>query len=550
MQSFRRLSVPLAALVLALATVLFRLPTLGSLSNDHYLYMAWAQQVLSGELPGRDFVDPGMPLAYSLSALVQYARPGPFSEGVFSILLLALAAGATCLVVTRLSQSLAAGVLAALFQIALQPRLYSYPKVLVPAVALWLLQRYIAGPSRGRLAAMAAWTVAGALLRYDLGLYAAAGLGIGIAIAHWGEARRMAMAVGSYVLALGLVLLPYVAFVEWREGVAAHLHETVEYTRNETHALDFPWPTFPALEANASAAWSPDDSAAFLFYVAYGLAVTPWLLLLATRRRQRRDTTAVVAAAGVMLAAYLVVILRYPIETRIQDLAGVMTLTGAWTVVELLRLARSGAARGGLAPIGGAVATAVLAATVTLGAGASVWVLGKVGEQLEETRVLDGWGKVQERIGVIRDAGTVWPWDRFWPAGPLPAAVRYLNACTQPGDRVLLTWSAPEYYYFSRRAFAGGHAIPLPPRAFTGSADQNLMLRRLARASVPIVLINETRQEQFKTAYPQIAAYLQAQYVPGGQFTVRDGSNITIARRKGLAPARSFEDTGWPCFTP
>ena len=61
----------------------------------------------------------------------------------------------------------------------------------------------------------------------------------------------------------------------------------------------------------------------------------------------------------------------------------------------------------------------------------------------------------------------------------LPDAVRYLNSCTTPDEAVLLTWAAPEYYYFAKRRFGAGHALFLPPDAFTGLDDQRLMLARM-----------------------------------------------------------------------
>lgn len=549
MQTLRLLGAAAAALAVSIAAFGFRLPTLGSLSNDHYLYMAWAQQLLIGDLPGRDFVDPGMPLAYSLSAAVQYAWPGPFSEGVLSIAMLAIAAAFTCLVVADMSGSLVGGISAALFQIALQPRLYSYPKVLVPVVALWLLHRYVTRPGRGWLIAMAIWTVTGALLRYDLGLYAAAGLATGVLLAHWGEPKRMATAAGSYILALAAAALPYALFVQLRQGIPSHLHETVEYTRNETHALDFPWPAFEALQPGATGALTVADSATFLFYAAYALAIVPILLLLATYKRQRRETVAVVVALSAMLTAYLILVLRYPIDTRIQDLSGVLTVAGGWTVVELCRIARVSIAAGGPLRLAAAVSAAAMAILFTTAAAASVSVLGKVGEQFRETRVTDGMNKVQERVAFIRESGTVWPWDRFWPAGPLPEAVRYLNACTDPLDRILLTWSAPEYYYFSRRGFAGGHAIPLPPRAFTSEDDQRRMLDRIVSERVPLVLINETRAEQFATAYPLLDRYVRDHYTPAGGLTIRDGSEITIAIKKDVVATGQYGEASWPCVT-
>ena len=34
----------------------FRFITVRDLPNDHYMHLAWAQQVLFGQVPGRDFV--------------------------------------------------------------------------------------------------------------------------------------------------------------------------------------------------------------------------------------------------------------------------------------------------------------------------------------------------------------------------------------------------------------------------------------------------------------------------------------------------------------
>src|SRR6266545_7023504 len=88
----------------------FRLIDVRDLSNDHYMHLAWAQQVLFGELPGRDFVDPGMPLMYTLSAIVQWIWPGPFSEAAWSCVLIALAAMATFVVVIDLTGSTVIGI--------------------------------------------------------------------------------------------------------------------------------------------------------------------------------------------------------------------------------------------------------------------------------------------------------------------------------------------------------------------------------------------------------------------------------------------------------
>src|SRR5262245_35329724 len=156
--SSRRVVILSIACLVATVSLGLRFLTVRSLSNDHYMHMAWAQQVLFGELPGRDFVDPGMPLIYLVSALGQWVDPGPFSEALLTCALLAAAAAVTYFVVTEITGSLLMGLAAALFEVALQPRLYSYPKILVPAVTLLLMLQYVRRPGRRGVAFLAIWT--------------------------------------------------------------------------------------------------------------------------------------------------------------------------------------------------------------------------------------------------------------------------------------------------------------------------------------------------------------------------------------------------------
>ena len=112
---------------------------------------------------------------------------------------------------------------------------------------------------------------------------------------------------------------------------------------------------------------------------------------------------------------------------------------------------------------------------------------------------------------------------------------------------MLLTWAAPEYYYFSQRRFGAGHALFLPPDAFTTARDQALMLARLRKERIPIVLINETRRAEFAMAYGQVDSYLRKAYVPAGHFQIHEGSDVTIAIRRDLTPQRAYGADRWPC---
>ena len=53
-----------ASVSACLLTAAWRVLTFSGFQNDHYVHLARAQQVILGELPIRDFVDPGMPAMY------------------------------------------------------------------------------------------------------------------------------------------------------------------------------------------------------------------------------------------------------------------------------------------------------------------------------------------------------------------------------------------------------------------------------------------------------------------------------------------------------
>ena len=544
----------LYALAIAFIAFGFRLINVRDLPNDHYMHLAWAQQLLFGELPGRDFVDPGMPLTYLLSALVQGVSPGPFSEAVLCCVMIGIAAAVTFVVSAELTGSRVAGVAAAVLEIALYPRLYSYPKVLVPAVALLLIQQYVRRPGGLPLVLMAIWTAIALLLRHDLGVYAAAGFGAALLWIHWQRWGDLARAFVAYAAAVIVASIPYMVFVQWSEGSLEHFHEAVEFARGEAHQRFLAPPAFPFVSVSGtSTAWSAEDSAVLLFYSAHLVAVAA-LVLLATSKNARRtanplqrSTEPVAAAALAMFVLYLLVVLRHPIVSRIQDVATLLTILGVWDLAETRRRAAD-------ARVVGSVAARLVTAfafgitvAVAAASAASVWNLGSLTERLRDTRIADGPSVMWRTIEGVHETGTQWPWERFWPAGELPEAVRYLNACTAPDDTVLLTWAAPEYYFFAKRRFAAGHALFLPPESFTTRHDQELMLARMRRQRPPIVLINETRRNEFATAYGEVDRYLRQKYVPSGHFAIREGSDVIIAMHRDLKPERTYGAERWPC---
>jgi hypothetical protein len=529
-----KVALPLA---IGLVAVVLRVLSSPDLSNDHFMHMAYAQQLLFGELPGRDFVDPGMPLAYVLSAGVQLLHKGPFSELVFSAVMLGIAAAVTCVAAHRLSGSWVLAAVLSLLEIAFQPRLYSYPKILVPAVAVVLIQRYLAAQSRSRLAMVGVWAAASTLLRHDYAVYVVAAVGCALLVAHWRAWRQLLEAAATFVVATVLALLPYLIYVQWAEGIGEHLRRSVEFGKADQHQLVFELPV-----GSLSEGLGRTNSIAILFYAGYALALLLAVQLWARRHEPREQRAAVAAVLG-LLASYLAFMLRYPIDQRIPDMAAVLSLAAAAAAGGVLV---AGSSRMGLA-IWARATFATVTAILLAGTIGAVWVLAKVPEMIDKTGVHAGVRGLRETFQARAANSLDWPWSGIWPTRDFPPAIPYLDACTEPGDSLLITWRAPEYNFFARRRFAAGHAEFLAPRAFTTLADQAQMLAWLERHHVPIALINLATDEEFARTYPLIQAYLKANYTPAGQFTIYDDSEIVVAVRNGLHAAGTWGPEDWPC---
>jgi hypothetical protein len=295
--------------VVGVAVYVFRTLTAAGLTNDHFMHLAWAQQVALGDVPYRDFVEPGMPLMYLASAAVQWLQEGPFSEVILTSAMFGLAAAATYWLVSAFTGSLLLGLCGGIVEAFLQPRLYAYPKVLVPAAVLLALWRYADAPSRGLLWLMSITTVLGGLLRYDLGVFAmVTGLCGLLATPSISITARIRLA-GTYLATTALVALPYVVFVQWAGGLWEQLRESMEFAKSDAHqflllTLDFPrladWPL------------TDQSAAAMLYYAGMGLSVGAGALVLVARRRMARPQVVVLAGAGVCLACYSVWIVRHP----------------------------------------------------------------------------------------------------------------------------------------------------------------------------------------------------------------------------------------------
>lgn len=520
------------ALAAGAGTCLVRFLSFRGLPNDHYMHMAWAQQLLGGALPGLDFVEPGMPMAIGLSALAQLWWPGPFGEGMLCIAALGLASAATCYVIAAVVGSPLAGLAGAVVQTALFPRLYGYPKLLVPAVALLLMVHYVRARSIGAVFFLSAWTVAAFLLRHDLGVMTALAVACGVVAAPIPWQTRRADLLRYLVFGLALVS-PYLFYVQWTEGLAENVRAALEFGKSDVHQLLIAW--VPPPSNDGTLAWDGPTAAWLLFWLTHALiAALPWRIY-----RERGSTYApVVVATVVFLLLYRLVIIRHPLLARIPDAAAVVVCAGAWCVAGSTSRLRAGLRhRIAFAGAGLALASAGLAAA---------WQISGLAEEVRRMGFPQGRAGMAFRAEQVMATARQTDWHAYWPAGEMPELVDYIRTCTPPDSRLLLTWSAPEYYVFTRRRFASGQFL-FDARSFSSARDQELMLRRLERERPPLALVNETRLAEFSSGFPAVHAWIADNYIPVGQTTIRGDEVVRIAMRRELAAKTRYGPNGWPC---
>ena len=179
-------------------------------ANDHFEYLAMADQILGGEKPGIDFLDSGRPLQYYLSAAGLWLFGHQvLAEAILCVTLLSMSAALVFILGLELSGAVSLGALAAIFVVAILPRLYGYPKIVVPALALLACWRYLDRPSPSRLVGVGLVTAVSFYLRYDYGVWVGCAATVALLGGHWREWRVLTRAVLVYAGVVALLCGPY-----------------------------------------------------------------------------------------------------------------------------------------------------------------------------------------------------------------------------------------------------------------------------------------------------------------------------------------------------
>ena len=520
------------------ATLLWRLLTFSGFNNDHYAHLALAQQMLFGDLPVRDFLDPGWPLTYLLSAAAWSVAGGAmWVEWTITATAFALGAAFTVVAAYRLSGSIVIAVLVALFEVLIYPRTYAYPKILAYAAFAAVITAGGA-PSTRRLVTLGLLVAGAFFLRHDHGVWIGFASVVYLALASRGEGVRAALQRVAIVAGVVLAaVVPWLLYLALSGGVIPYFETAIEYARSEANAsmLDA-WPWF-GMGA---------DAEAWLFWLFWSLPLASAALV--ARRWRRGDErwpgeVAVVVAFVVLAAGLNAGFLRDVLRTRLADASVPAAILGAW----LLGLAwsRTGPSRP-VQPFLRRLAQLVAAALVVASA-VAMGQVGEVPERFERSNIGSGPAAVYDRsLQVSRLLRLPHRQDEAPPsrfAEVLMPFFAYLDRCTEVTERLIVTGASPDIVVLAGRPFAGDGVTF--GQWYSSAANQPRTLERLrARPALFVIVLDE---EGFPHRFPVIAQYVQEEYQA---FTEArgDGVSMPILVDRRRVPTGVDAESRWPCF--
>ena len=539
----RSLVISIVAILLFGWVFLYRFNTLGGayggFDNDHFLYLAAAKQVEAGEQPLRDFQD-GMhgawpSLTYELSAATQrYLGDSLRSEALLTVTGVALGAAIGFVagaMVAPWPLALSTAVLAAL----LAPKLYGYPKVLVMAVAAWLIVGTRGLPTWRRTIAMAVVTAAAFLFRHDYAVYCTVGCGVVLLLSGsvtWRE--RLTRGVG-YLVMTSILLAPSLWWIHRYRGLTEYVRNALEMSRAEYERTLIGWPAASSDEVQSLLIWFDTDTNAAV-WIYYLFLVLPVLVasiaLWQCLRGDQRDRAVTMVALGVMTAALWYSFLRGNLAARFGDMGPPVAVIGAWLLS--MTLAPS--------PLPRLLVKAVSALAVLYVTVVCVWRVGSVSGELRSSRLLEPQDVIARFRQNSADLAAMPRSLRESDSAGRMQASDYLYRCTTPSDRVIAFGYYADVPVFSERLFAGGRAS-FVVAYYLDPLYTREIVAKLQSQSVPIVLAGPNLDHE---RYRPVADYVHAHYDSHGEVSSSQGP-LRVWTRRGLR-GMPFGPNGLPCF--
>lgn len=500
-----------------LAACVFSLATF-QLHNDHFGRISPARQIaVYGELPFRDYFDPGYFGAEVASAGLQRLL-GDNLLGELLLTTTCIAAGSLIVLLlgARMSGSTAAGAAAAALTLLSMPRPYDYDKCLFYPLGVLLCWRYVDRRSSTRIWLLALGLVAGALFRYDTGVFIGAAAIVTIAVVHAGTPEALARRLALLIVAVVCLGLPYLIYLHLNGGVF--------------DALDQMW-TYAMREG----AGTRLSSITVLPSLLKGVPLIAGVVLALDVRSTTvsRDSAARVGGLLAMAVMLNVFILREPVIARLGGIVAPAAILSVWLACRACRVRATLPRRA----CQGMVLVFLALATWSLSSAAD-W----------NTRLV-----TELRPAHVRDVITLLattPSNReLASARQLGGVVDYLRDCTHPADRVFAAGFHPELFFLAQRGFAGGIAAAFG-RHWSEPRFERRSLEILESQRVPVVIGEPDRFIEFRDQYPLLAEYFDTRFRVAVEtsFGNPEGPRYTVLVDRRRTPTRIDERSSLPCF--
>ena len=534
----QRWTIRVMTCVVFVTTWLFRWLTI-DFTNDHFVHLSRARQILLGELPVRDFFDPGLALHYYASAAaLAISGQNLFGEALLTVTFVALGAALTFYLATRSSRSVLLAILATIIAVVMFPRLYNYPKVFLYPLALVCIWSYATRRTTFALAGLAAVTVLALLFRFDHGLYVAISAVVGLVLADLDRIRSVPATVVRFAAIGAAILLPYLVFVQLTAGIGPVLSAAIGKSSSVAGARVLL--LSPTVE---SGVLTEANAVVWLYYWTVFVPVAALVILLVQRRRGV-VTPVEMTTIGAGIVMCLIIhqtLMRESPDSRLPDVAGPTVVLAAWMTAAVFRGRGSRRAT--------VVITGVIACVlwfVTLG---SATILGNTGERMTATAIPAGLTAARERFNTVSQLMHLRPIDYYAPGDDtgVRALTRYVLECTRPSDRLLAGSFEPQIFFYAERAFAGGQ-LYLKGGWHESSDDQRLTIERLKRQRVPIVLINVATEAEVQGSFPLVLQFVRGNYREAARGTFGGRDEYAIYVQRELASRGTYPSFGLPCY--
>jgi len=282
------------------------------------------------------------------------------------------------------------------------------------------------------------------------------------------------------------------------------------------------------------------NATAALFYLVWLVPIVAAVVLAKTWSTSTPTIRALVAMSLVMQFAMNVTMLRDPIETRIRDVLVPVSLLMAWLAGRLWHVRSIGVDWRATASVRSTVMRRLAVAVVLVMIVAGTDAVGDASTQIERTNIANGIDGINLRLRTIRRVLS--PPDQR--TGQLSPAYRTLVTslvrCTSPGSRLLTLTFAPEVFFYTHRAFAGGH-VSFSPGYYTSDRDATMLLQRVSSEDVPFVILDSQTEDEMLGDYPRIGSYVRANYHEAWRVPLTSEKAFVVLARNGSAECARLE---------